>query len=88
MHAAVQAPVADISLDDYFDRLDAAFASLSGAPAGKQTRPTSVPGTIALLLFEARLWLKDNTILPAADTDLRRGAILGGAAAFPPSRAL
>jgi CheY-like chemotaxis protein len=28
-------PVADISLDDYFDRLDAAFATLSGAPAGQ-----------------------------------------------------
>jgi CheY-like chemotaxis protein len=28
-------PVADISLDDYFDRLDAAFANLSGAPAGE-----------------------------------------------------
>jgi hypothetical protein len=28
-------PAADISLDDYFDRLDAAFANLSGAPAGQ-----------------------------------------------------
>ncbi len=28
-------PAADVSLDDYFDRLDAAFANLSGAPAGQ-----------------------------------------------------
>jgi hypothetical protein len=28
-------PAGDVSLDDYFDRLDAAFASLSGAPAGQ-----------------------------------------------------
>lgn len=28
-------PPADVSLDDYFDRLDAAFANLSGAPAGQ-----------------------------------------------------
>lgn len=29
-------PASDLSLDDYFDRLDAAFASLSGAPARDQ----------------------------------------------------
>jgi CheY-like chemotaxis protein len=28
-------PNANVSLDDYFDRLDAAFATLSGAPAGQ-----------------------------------------------------
>lgn len=33
--AASATPAADISLDDYFDRLDAAFANLSGAPAGQ-----------------------------------------------------
>jgi CheY-like chemotaxis protein len=33
--ASSATPAADVSLDDYFDRLDAAFANLSGAPAGQ-----------------------------------------------------
>jgi CheY-like chemotaxis protein len=48
-------PAADVSLDDYFDRLDAAFAHLTGSPAGRdaglprppaveQWAPTPTPG--------------------------------------------
>jgi len=35
------APSADGSLDDYFDRLDAAFAHLTGAPSGREAATTS-----------------------------------------------
>ncbi|HEY3384266.1 MAG TPA: response regulator [Vicinamibacterales bacterium] len=39
-------PPPDSSLDDYFDRLDAAFAHLTGQPAGREGTATRSPGDL------------------------------------------
>jgi len=74
-------PASAASLDDYFDRLDAAFATLTAAsPSSAPTRPTAVPKTVDDTVRDAPL--KNESAVPSlADAFAALLAAEGGAPA-------
>lgn len=77
-------PAGDISLDDYFDRLDAAFANLSGAPAGQLKSSISEEGDTSWAPPSAGAWTAaDPTSLMSPVARVPEPALPSGEAAAP-----